>query len=157
MLTQIQNPISKQMARVTDVVPYLDVPCFPNGTYPMHDLQAATSLLFPEFYEVTRLAATIGEVGQVIINTQVNETQKNIYALAMSKENQARFYQTILPEYNNFNYVPDNDSENTKIIILSCIGAVTLLGLAIIGGISLNKYLKRNQQKMDEERGLISS
>ena len=76
MVNQTGNAVGMQMARVTNVVPYIDALHFPNGTYPMHDLQAVTPLLVPECYNVTRLSVTIGDVGQMIINPNASESQK---------------------------------------------------------------------------------
>ncbi len=101
-LNQANNPPSSQMARATGVVPYLDVPCFPNGTYPMHDLQAMTDLLYPEFYNVTRFAFNIGNVGQMTVNNTASDAEKNVYVLSMPLEKQAEFYQKVLPVYKNF-------------------------------------------------------
>ncbi|MBI2792230.1 MAG: nucleoside hydrolase [Gammaproteobacteria bacterium] len=101
-LYETNNPVAKQMARVTDVVPYLDVPCFPNGTYPMHDLHATADFIFPHLYDVTKVAITIGDVGQTQINENASDAQKNVYVLSMNLANQEKFYQAVLEAYRNF-------------------------------------------------------
>lgn len=101
-LRQINNPTSNQMAKVTNVIPYIDALHFPNGTYPMHDLQAVTSFLYPDFYNATKVAAQIGDIGQITIDPHAKEEQKNVYVLQMPVEKQSEFYSTVLPEYHNF-------------------------------------------------------
>lgn len=166
-LDQINNPVAHQMARVTDIVPYLDEPCFPNNTYPMHDLQAVTNFLFPDFYNVTRIAASIGNVGQIIVNPNAPEEQKNVYVLGMPIEKQSLFYQTVLPEYHEFDCVtgninkPDRCQPTSNQFTIGKIVAFISLGLASLGlgalsAIGIYKWRKRNIEAVDEEKALLS-
>lgn len=163
-LQQIDNPVAQQMARVTKVTPYLDAPpCFPNGTYPMHDLQAATCLLFPDFYNVTRMAATIGDIGQIIVNPNATNAERNVYVLGMPAENQALFYQTVLSEYHRFDCVGttkcqsvSNQSTITKIAALISIGVASVAAGAL-STFGMYRWYKRRSQLTNEKQGLLSS
>jgi inosine-uridine nucleoside N-ribohydrolase len=114
MLKNINNSVAQQMARVTNVVPYLDAPCFPNNTFPMHDLFATASILRPDFFSVTRMAISIGDVGQIIPNLLAPEEVKNVYVISMPIEKQVSFYKTVLKEYENFNCLSSEQSDNCK-------------------------------------------
>lgn len=103
MLRVINNVVSNQMAKVASVIPYIDAKHFPKGTYPMHDLFAAAALLYPEFFNVTRAALKIGNVGQIIINPHAPANAKNVYILSVPKEKQSLFYKTLLKDYTHFN------------------------------------------------------
>ncbi|MDB6081093.1 MAG: inosine-uridine preferring nucleoside hydrolase [Chlamydiia bacterium] len=171
-LQQIPNPVSQQMAGVTAVIPYLDAPCFLNGTYPMHDLQAATCLLFPDFYTVTRIAAAIGSVGQMIIDPNATDAQKNIYVLEMSAEKQAAFYGTVLNEYHNFDCIAENNNTlstrckpepvsrglSTK-ALTGLVAGVASLALCVLSavGISQCRRQKRSTEVVKETDALLSN
>jgi purine nucleosidase len=156
-LNQTGNPVAAQWARVTNVVPYLDALHFPNGTYPMHDLQAASTLLYPEFYTATRLAISIGDVGQIIVNENATESEKNVYVLSMPTEKQANYYATLLPAYKNFSAKKGGFfSSIAKIagIAAAGVGGVTL---GVLGAIGLKRLIsKRNGQGPTESAPLIS-
>lgn len=165
-LNHIPNSVAKQMARVTNVIPYLDAPCFPNGTYGMHDLQTATSLLFPNIYTVTLMAITIGDVGQTIVNSNVTEEQKNVYVLGMEEKEQANFYDTVLSEYNNFNCINENEIDDCiakqspwtigKIAAIVASG-LAFLGLSAISAVGVRKYLsRRNVESLNEKKSLLN-
>jgi purine nucleosidase len=141
MLQQINNPAAQQMARISETIPYIDALNFPNGTYPMHDLQAVTPLLFPQFYNVTRLAVTIGEIGQMIINATATDEEKNVYVLGMSLDNQASFYQTVLVEYTNFSPSRNQSARDKIITLLIILGA--LLFTAMLIGCTVKKWRGR--------------
>lgn len=151
ILKKINNPVSNQIAKITSIVPYLDAPCFPNNSYPMHDLQAVTALLYPQLYNVTRMAVNISEIGEIIINSNASESQKNVYVLSMSIENQKKFYERILKEYNNFDssYSFNEDKLIQKIIIIASI----LFGIGIT--ISLCSKAKKCKIESEEQQKLL--
>lgn len=115
-LNQIGNSVAQEFAKVSKSIPWIDAMNFPNGTYPMHDEHAVDLLLFPQMYNVTRVSAIIGSIGQMIINVSAQESEKKVYILGMPLDKQIIFYQTVLEEYNNFN-PPSNDGSNTATII----------------------------------------
>lgn len=154
-LNRTNNPVAKQMAKVTNVVPYLDAPCFPNETYPMHDLQATANFLYPDFYDVTRIAASIGNVGQIQINENATEAQKNIYVLGMSVTNQAKFYQTILPEYHHFDPANNHHFTTFEILASASSGVLLLSGAALSLYCAIKCSKKTIENNIDEEKALL--
>jgi inosine-uridine nucleoside N-ribohydrolase len=154
-LRSFNNPVAKQMARVTEVVPYLDKPVFPEGTYPMHDLHAVTNLLFPDFYNVTCIAASIGDIGQIIINPNEN-VQRNVFILGMNVEKQSSFYQTVLSQYGQFDHLISSGFKWSKAKITGlAVGLAGFVGCAVLGVIGLRFYFGKNRKNIDETTSLI--
>ncbi|MCE5316653.1 MAG: nucleoside hydrolase [Parachlamydia sp.] len=153
-LNQTGNPVATQWAKVTNVVPYLDAPCFPNGTYPMHDLQATANLLYPELYTVTPMSVSIGNIGQVIVNQNATDAEKNVYVLSMPQENQAKFYGTLLPAFNNFR----STKRKRSIGKIAGIAAAAVGGVAVTvaGGVALHKRVRRSK-RLSETSPLIQA
>lgn len=158
MINQTNNAVGQQFARVTNVVPYLDAPCFPNGTYPMHDLQAVTDILFPDFYNVTAYAFSIGDIGQIILDPNATEAQKNVYVLSMPPEKQSVFYQTVLKEYQNFDSSNSTQWSKGKVIGLIASG-LALIGMAAVSACTIAKCKRDAQnpsQPANEETNLLT-
>lgn len=153
-LNQANNVPSSQFARVTSVVPYLDAPCFPNGTYPMHDLQAMTDLLYPEFYNVTRLAFDIGNVGQMTVNNTVSDAQKNVYVLTMPEDKQAEFYQKVLPAYKNFSPQSEKGLSPLELALLLS-GGAAVCGLGAFAAVKTVKTCKKKPEYDEEKQDLL--
>jgi hypothetical protein len=103
-LQKINNVVAKQMASVTNVIPYLDARVCPPNTYYMHDLIGVGALLHPELYSCTKAAVTIGSVGELSINP--NASNANVYLLSMPEQNQTQFYDTVLQHFKAFNCPP---------------------------------------------------
>lgn len=148
------------MAKISDVVPYIDAQHFPSGTYPMHDLQAATDFLFPDFYNVTRIAANIGDVGQIIVNPNANDTEKNVYVLGMPVEKQSIFYQTVLAKYQQFDCInnscqPINNQLTVGKIIGIVASGVVAMGLTALGAFGLYKWHKKKKIENGEYQAIL--
>ena len=122
-LKRIDNEAAQQFAKVSEVIPYIDAFNFPQGTYPIHDLRSVTALLFPQFYNVTRISTAIGDVGRIEINANATEQEKNVASLEMTAEKQATFYRKVLSKYNNFT-LPQSLSSIGQIIGIA-FGAIT--------------------------------
>ncbi len=158
ILQAINNDVASQMAKITQIVPYLDARRFPAGTYPMHDLFAAAALLRPEFFTAEKVAISIGDLGDITVNATVSDEEKNVYILSMPQDKQTSFYETILKEYENFKCdgtatadgcIPPNMLDfYLKIGIpvgVGVIGLVTLLSLCVWRS-------KRNQKALADEK-----
>ncbi len=146
-LRSLNNPVASQMAKVFAVVPYLDAPCFPNGTYPMHDLFATVPILRPDMLAFTRMAAKIGDVGQIIEDKLAPLEKRNVFVMSMPKQNQSHFYEPYLSQYERFN----NGSSLSTILgtTISAAGAA-ILGLG--GGlICCRKRCKKNTGPTEQD------
>jgi inosine-uridine nucleoside N-ribohydrolase len=168
MLTQMNNPVASQTARLTNVIPYLDAPCFANQTWPDHDGQAATAITNPSFYDVTPVALTIGNIGQIQIDLSATQAMKNVLILSMNVTKQAEFYQTVLQSYHNFDCLavkgstiynkcnPSNNSRFTTGELLALFGSGALLLSGTAASIyGMKKYCKK--ENVDEEKGLLAT
>ena len=102
-LKTIGNRVAAQMAKLTGVIPYLDKLQFPNGMWPNHDLQSVTCLIKPESYSVTRMAVNISSIGEILIDENAIDEEKNVYFLSMNNDQQSGFFGSLLDLYNNFN------------------------------------------------------
>jgi purine nucleosidase len=102
-LKRIPNRVAAQMAQITNIIPYIDKLNFPNGTWPNHDLQSAACLIKPHPYSVTRMAVNISSIGELLIDEQAPEEEKNVYFLSMAPEKQHGFFESLLNQYKNFN------------------------------------------------------
>ncbi len=162
-LKNINNNVTEQLAKISDVVPYPFARHFPTGTYPMHDLFAAAALLWPDFFEATKAAVSIGDVGQISYNQNVTESEKNVYILSMTPEKQKVFYDIILEEYNAFTCFPGATaaichpplSLSTILEIAIPVGAGAI-GLLVIASIAIHKWRVRHQSKrLDETTKLL--
>lgn len=125
-LRSINNVVSNRAANFTAVVPYLDAPCFPNNSYPMHDLHSAAAILLPELYDVTRVSAHISDIGEVVVNDTTPLSDRFVYVLSMSPANQKLFYPRVLDGYNAFS----EDSSQNMMQSALIVGAVFLAVLA---------------------------
>lgn len=113
-LQKINNAVANQMALLTNIVPYPYARHFPADTFPMHDLFAAAALLYPDFFNATQVALSIGDVGQILINSNATAIEQNVYILSMPEEKQAFFYDTILKEYEKFTCLPGSKAAICK-------------------------------------------
>lgn len=102
-LKSIGNRVAAQMAKLTGVIPYLDKLQFPNGMWPNHDLQSVACLIKPESYNVTRMAVDISSIGEVLIDENAPDEEKNVLLLSMNTDQQSGFFDSLLNLYNNFN------------------------------------------------------
>ncbi|MCE5293517.1 MAG: nucleoside hydrolase [Chlamydiales bacterium] len=132
-LRSLNNTVASQMAKVGEAVPYLDAPCFPHGTYPMHDLLAVACILRPDLFEVTPIAAEIGNVGQIIEDTTAPVEKRKVFVLKMPKQNQTLFFEAMLSHYKKFNNLDSGRSLWTIIGATIAAAGTALLGLT--GGI----------------------
>lgn len=164
LLEAIGNPVAKQVAKLTDVVPYIDAFHFPNGTYPMHDLHAAAALIFPGFYSVTRIAANISAIGEVLINHVATEAQKNIYVLGMPTEKQEEFYDTVLAEYRHFDCVTGDTAEKCREdsfgfkmreVVMIAASGVAALTLGIFCALRIQKCRRRRMDRTLNEKSSL--
>lgn len=152
ILTGFNNNVSVQMSRIASVIPYLDAPCFPNGTYPMHDLQAATCLLYPEFYQITKTSFSINNTtGAVTINSNATEAQKNVYVLSMPLAQQPSFYQKVLQAYKNFS--PKSSFGIPQMAGIAAWAAAVVSAGAV--GLYTICRLSKSAANPDEEKALI--
>lgn len=110
MLEKINNVVAKKMARVTGIVPHMDVKHFPKDTYPMHDLQATAPLLYPNFYRVIPCSITIGSEGEIKVNENATNLERNVFRYTISPELQKTFYDNVLADYCDFNNVTTKNS-----------------------------------------------
>lgn len=147
ILKDINNPVAKKMGEVTDVIPWIDALNFPNKTYPMHDLHAFTGFLYPESYNVKRMAARIGNVGEIIIKN-VTISYRNVYVLEMPLDRQKNFYKIILDEYKNFSTKKEDTNFPLELlyVTLAVSSVICVLGCCI----SLCKKKYDNIDKNDE-------
>ena len=147
-LKRINNKVADQMARVSNVVPYIDALNFPEGSYPMHDLFATANFLFPQYFNVTRISAEIGDVGQVIVKSDVTEEEKNVYVLGMPPEKQRLFYGEALVQYENFGTNDKLSIGKIVAIVTSIVGSVAL---GVGGFLGWRKCKKIDQTKEQEK------
>jgi purine nucleosidase len=146
-LRNIINAVAQQMAMVSDVIPYLDAPCFPKDSYPMHDLFAALAILQPDLFEVTRIAVTIGNDGEVIQDPNAPDAEKNVYVLSVPIAKQSKLYNATLKEYKNFNI---QGNQTPLIALITIIGSLILLGT----GAALY-YANKHQNGANDQQPLL--
>jgi hypothetical protein len=110
-LSNIFNVVAQQMARLSNVVPYIDALHFPEGTFPQHDPHAVLPIGFPEEYLVTLVSMVTGAVGEIIINPNATLAQKNVFILSMNVTRQQGFWEKVLVDFQNFNYLNQPNSQ----------------------------------------------
>lgn len=149
-LNQIDNPVARLWAKVTSVIPYLDAPCFPNGTYPMHDLLAAACLLFPYMFSVTRMSISISNIGAIIQNMNATFNEMNVYVLSMPQANQTSFYSTLLPAFSNFS--PSPTSMLATIAKIAGVAGVVGITAGALGVLAWRKWCRSNPSTSPTEK-----
>lgn len=150
-LKKIPNPVAAQLAKVTDVIPYLFARHFPSATYPQHDHIAAGALMLPDFFTCSQEAVSIGDVGQVLINQTVSDSQKNVYILSMSEEAQGKYFDAMLAELDAFTFHPTMPlSTLLEIVIPAGVGGLALIVFMTVCIVRSRK--KRLQEKNENTR-----
>jgi len=139
-LKAIDNAVAQKLAEVTDIVPYLYARRFPADTFPMGALFAGAALLRPDLFNATREAVTIGNVGQIFINPNATDAEKNVHILTMNEETASQIYQILLDEYKQFTCWLDPShascglplSTILEIAVPAGVGAIGLLTLLVV-------------------------
>lgn len=148
-LRTFDNPLSQQMANVTDQIPYFDEERYPATTYTVTPLIATASITYPRLYLAKRVSVSIGDVGQMYVNETA--TDGNVVLLSMNWDQRKIFYQVSLQAYNqcfpgstNVTCAKSNLPEALAIALPLSIG---ILGLVAFGAKKLYDKKKRNEQE----------
>jgi inosine-uridine nucleoside N-ribohydrolase len=113
-LKSFNNYIANQMAKVTGIVPYLDAPCFPQGTFPWHDGLTSAYLLWPSLFTRNPMNIQIGDHGQTIVN---NGAEANAYVIGITQDNIQTVMERTAQAFKNFDGVnPDDQSSGATTI-----------------------------------------
>lgn len=101
LLLSYPNPVAQAMGKLAIPVPPRDAPCFLpyNTTYPDHDGMLARVVTHPYLFDYGLYRFDIGDVGQLL---SLPNGTKNVYVLSVPQEKQINFWETVLPEYQNF-------------------------------------------------------
>ncbi len=165
-LKLINNSVAEQLAKVFDVVPYPDARRFPPNLFPIHDLFAVVAMRFSQFFDATKASISIGDVGELHVNENATDSQKNVYILSMSQAKQQEIYNVILSEFSRFNCLPGSTDEACqfpwKLVLeiglpsaAAVIGIITLIACNVCTKkklTSTSKTLDNVKRQRDEAR-----
>ena len=145
-LKTINNPLSQQMANVTDQIPYFDEQRYPATTYPVTPLIATASIMYPQLYLAKRVEVSIGEIGQMYVNETAIDG--NVVQLSMNWDQRAAFYKVSLNAYNQCfpgaTAVACEKSHTAEALAISIPLTIGLLGLVAFGA---KKYYDHQRHK----------
>ncbi|MBS0635158.1 MAG: nucleoside hydrolase, partial [Verrucomicrobia bacterium] len=165
-LETINNSVAKKLAEVLKIVPAPDARRFPADTYPLHDFFAAVAVARPDLFEAIKVAITIGDVGQILINETASDEQKLVYLLSLPEDVQATFFESVLPELNKFTCFLDptldicNPGVSLDLILKIAIpaGAGSILILLVVACVLQRKKareLARKNRELTETSRLL--
>ncbi len=142
-LNKVNNSVANQMAQVTAV---------PEQPYAMPGLISAMSVTNPNLFNATKMAISIDNSGQFVVNRYAPEELKNVYVLNIAKDQQSQFYPAVIAKYKNFNFAASENGLSTGdkffIGLGGTIGGIVALGITAYGiKACFEKFAQRKRSK----------